>query len=187
MGDPPYDSRAVANLILRVRKDMNCFETTQIELHKLLYFSHGKYLFSEKKPLVTGFFEAWKHGPVHPAVYRSFKSFGSGAITTEAQRLNISTGERSEIEIPHNHAVRRHIFETVASLTRYSASQLRALSHAKNGPWWEIVQKSRNGVALGLRIPDSVIIERFKHHTLPMTLDPEYEEEIRENSRFASD
>ena len=63
-----YDPRVVANLILDIRDELN-LETTNLELQKLLYFSHAFSLNRFDVPLVSGFFEAWKNGPVNPAVY----------------------------------------------------------------------------------------------------------------------
>jgi uncharacterized phage-associated protein len=58
----PYDSRAVANLLLDVADQRN-LPMTQLSLYKLIYFSHGEYLAHTGAPLIAHDFEAWRHGP----------------------------------------------------------------------------------------------------------------------------
>ena len=77
----PYDPRAIANLMLD-EADRRGWMITNLALQKLLYFAHGIHLTKEKQPLVSGYFEAWQYGPVHPAVYRAFKPSGAAPIST---------------------------------------------------------------------------------------------------------
>ena len=53
---------------------------THLALHKLLYLSHGISLIENGRPFVSGYFEAWRYGPVHPAVYSAFKEAGEAPI-----------------------------------------------------------------------------------------------------------
>jgi uncharacterized phage-associated protein len=48
---PPYDARAIANLLLEFAETRNV-RLTQIALLKLLYFAHGWYLARTGKPLI---------------------------------------------------------------------------------------------------------------------------------------
>lgn len=43
---------------------------------KLLYFAHSIFLIEGKRALVSGYFEAWQNGPVHPAAYAAFETTG---------------------------------------------------------------------------------------------------------------
>jgi len=61
----PYDARAIANLMLDEASEMDR-GVTNLALQKLLYFAHSLFLIEYKRPLVSGYFEAWKLGPVHP-------------------------------------------------------------------------------------------------------------------------
>lgn len=187
MDKKPYDPRSISNLILKIRRDIGCVETTQIELQKNLYFTHGKFLFFTKIPLISGFFEAWQHGPVHPAVYRSFRHYKALPITSYAKSRNIVTGEFSEIPMPTDHTTLRWIYEVVSSLAQYNASQLRAMSHAESAPWDQVVKRAKLSVNVGLRIDNETITDHFRHHRLPETLDQVFLEEIRENTPFAID
>lgn len=137
---------------------------TNLALQKLLYFAHGIFLNETKKPLVSGYFEAWQFGPVHPAAYRAFQAAGSGPISFRARRQDVLTGESGPIPEPRDPAVRRLVQQVLNSYGKLSPGRLVDISHAKNSPWDFIVAKGRRSVAFGLRIPDTVIIDRFKYH-----------------------
>jgi uncharacterized phage-associated protein len=137
---------------------------TNLALQKLLYFAHGIFLNETKQPLVSGYFEAWQYGPVHPAAYKAFRSAGSEAIHFRAQGQDLLTGKSKPIPEPDNLAIRRLIQLVLNSYGKLSPGRLVDISHAKNSPWDFIVDKGRTSVAFGLRIPDTVILDRFKHH-----------------------
>src|SRR5262249_26957468 len=99
MSETPYDPRAIANLMLD-EAERNERELSHLPLQKLLYFAHGLFLVEQKQPLVSGFFEAWQRGPVHPVVYQAFKGAGRNPIRFRAERQNIITGERVPIPPP---------------------------------------------------------------------------------------
>ncbi len=162
---PPYDPRSVANLMLD-EAERNGIRVSHISLQKLLYFAHGLYLNATKSPLVTGYFEAWEYGPVHPAVYQAFKSAGGDPITFRVKGRDIMTGQVRDIAEPSDTRVRQHVQQVLLSYGRLSSGRLVEISHARRSPWDFIVDKSRTTVAFGLRIPDDVILERFKYHKI---------------------
>jgi uncharacterized phage-associated protein len=163
MIDAPYDPRAIANLMLD-EADRIGLGITNLALQKLLYFAHGFYLIETKQPLVSGYFEAWQYGPVHPTAYKSFRSAGSDHITFRAQAQDPLTGASLPIREPDTPAARRLVQHVLTSFGNLSPGRLVDLSHATNSPWHFIVDKGRTSVAFGLRIPDTVILERFKYH-----------------------
>ena len=163
MNEAPYDPRAVANLMLD-EADRNGIRLTNLALQKLLYFAHGIFLNETKRPLVKGYFEAWQYGPVHPTTYKAFRSSGSEPIRTRAEGQDALTGYKKPIAETVNPAVRRLLQQVLNSYGKLSAGRLVDLSHAKNSPWHHIVEKGRTSVAFGLRIPDDVILDRFKFH-----------------------
>lgn len=160
-----YDSRSVANLLLD-EADRLHIKIKHIALQKLLYFAHGLFLVRTRKPLVSGYFEAWQYGPVHPAVYRSFKHSGSDILTTRATKVDLLTGELSPLEQIQNSEVTILIQQVLGSYGRMSTGRLVDLSHATNSPWAYIVDKARTDVAFGLRISDDVILDRFRYHKM---------------------
>jgi uncharacterized phage-associated protein len=158
-----YDPRAIANLILD-EGQRSGRPVTNLALQKLLYFAHALYLIERKEPLVSGFFEAWQYGPVHPTVYDCFKSAGDQPVTFRAGAVNVMTGERKELPPPKDPEVVQHIVRVMALYGRLTPGRLVEISHARGAPWDFVVDKARNSVALGLRITDEVMLDRFKFH-----------------------
>lgn len=163
MNSEPYDPRSVANLMLD-EADRVGVNITNLALQKLLYFAHGIFLNETKRPLVSGYFEAWQYGPVHPAAYKAFRSAGSEPIHFRARGQDVLTGASKPISEPNNQTVRRLVQQVLNSYGKLSPGRLVDISHAKNSPWDFIADKGRTSVAFGLRIPDNVIIDRFKYH-----------------------
>jgi len=163
---PPYDPRAVANLLLDLaaREGDGPLPITNLALQKLLYFAHAHFLIRTRKPLVQGAFEAWTYGPVHPAVYQAFKSEADNPIQGRAVARNVMTGATTPLPTPDDAEVRTHLRDMLQSYGRLSPGRLVEISHAPRGPWATVVNKAKTSVALGLRIPDSVTLEYFKHH-----------------------
>ena len=163
---PPYDPRAVANLLLDLaarRDDEPPLSITNLALQKLLYFAHGHFLIRTGTPLVQGAFEAWRYGPVHPAVYQAFKSEADRPIEIRAVGRNVMSGEERQLTVPDDLEVRRQLREVLHAYGRLSPGRLVEISHAPRGPWATVVNKAKTSIALGLRIPDSVTVECFKH------------------------
>ncbi|MGO7484623.1 type VI toxin-antitoxin system SocA family antitoxin [Rhizobium ruizarguesonis] len=166
-----YDPRAVANLMLD-EADRLDIGVSHIILQKLLYFAHGIYLVRTKTPLVSGYFEAWQYGPVHPAAYKAFKQAGRGPIGFRAAGQNPLTGEQRHIVTPDDSHVVDLLRQVLLTYGKMPAGRLVDLSHAKDSPWEHVVAKARTEVAFGLRIPDTVISERFRFHKVSVGLEP---------------
>lgn len=166
-----FDSRAIANAMLEESDRIGQF-ITPLALQKLLYFAHSLFLIEQKQPLVSGYFEAWKNGPVHPTVYGAFKAAGRAPISFRATGVNIGTGLRYEIAATPDRDIRSHLARVIQSYGRMTPGRLVDISHAKDAPWHYVVDKGRTSLALGLRIPDTVILERFKYHKVSIGVVP---------------
>lgn len=168
-----HDARAVANLLLDVA-DGQGIPVSNLSLQKLLYFAHGLFLIARGSPLVSGYFEAWEYGPVHPQVYGAFKAAGNQPIRFRATRRIFPAGTTKPIEPVRDQHVETIAAGLIETLGRLPPRRLVDLSHATGGPWAHIVNEARTGAGLGLRISDSIIRERFGRHKL--TLDPAWNE-----------
>ncbi|WP_422864072.1 type VI toxin-antitoxin system SocA family antitoxin [Endosaccharibacter trunci] len=167
----PYDPRIVANLLLDVADEMQT-KVSNLALQKLLYFSHAHLLIERKFSLIRGGFEAWKYGPVQPAVYLAFRSNADRAICTRAVGRNVITGvERSLPKLEHP-LVRHYIKRVVTAYGRMTPGRLVELTHASNAPWHYVVKIAENSPVLGRHIGDDVISARFAHHKIPIGLLP---------------
>lgn len=147
-----YYPRAIANLMLD-EADRRGIKISNLALQKLLYFAHGIYLTKMKRPLVSGYFEAWQYGPVHPAVYRAFKGSGSDAIRMRAVAKHPLTGKERDLPLPTDEDVKKLIEKVVMYYGELSPGRLVDLSHAKGSPWEVVVDKARTEVAFACGSP----------------------------------
>jgi len=171
----PYDPRSVCNRILNEAEKIGR-PVTNLALQKLLYFAHGLFLIETKKPLVSGFFEAWTYGPVHPTAYHAFKMAGGNPISFRASISDPFTNKTLLLpECADAGAVARirRIVNTYGPLT---PGRLVEVSHAKNAPWAYVVDKSKTKTVLGMRISDNIITERFRFHKVSVGGTPRYGE-----------
>lgn len=180
----PYDPRAIANIILD-EADRRGLKITNLALQKLLYFAHGIYLTKTKQPLVSGYFEAWQYGPVHPSVYRAFKPSGSAPIINRAVAKDPLTGQARELPKPTDLDIIDLVSDVMRSYGHLPPGRLVDLSHAKDSPWSVVADKARTDVAFGMRIPDDVILSRFRHHKVSIGANPRVGEPPSDDAPFA--
>lgn len=172
----PLDPRSVCNLMLDEGERFD-LQITNLSLQKLLYFAHARYLIEAGEPLVSGYFEAWKYGPVHPAAYKAFKTAGNRPITFRADRVDPLTGAKTALSSPSSPAITRLVMQVISTFGTLPAGRLVDISHARGAPWHFVVTEAQSSMAFGLRISESVILERYKHHKMsvgaePLTGDP---------------
>jgi uncharacterized phage-associated protein len=103
------------------------------------------------KPLIKNEVEAWRYGPVVPALYREFKEFGSSNITRKAEGWDPK-------DLDEN--AKRVIGEVWKKYRAYSASQLSSLTHER-GSAWEMTMKTSSPFG-NLSIPDALIADEFQ-------------------------
>jgi uncharacterized phage-associated protein len=171
LSSPPFDPRTISNLMLdeadRIQRPI-----TNLALQKLLYFAHGIHLIETKQALVTGFFEAWHYGPVHPVSYRAFKTSGAHPISFRANARDPFTDEEIPLGRCDDAEALLRVRRVVRTYAGMTPGRLVELAHAQNAPWHFIVDKARTGITIGLRIPDDVILDRFKFHKVTVNERP---------------
>ena len=69
---------SIANYIVNNWSDK--IEITNLKLNKLVYYSYVESLRKLGRPLFDDAIEAWQYGPVEPAVYQAFSSYGRNPI-----------------------------------------------------------------------------------------------------------
>ena len=159
------DGRALANYILD-RCDASGRNVTNLALQKLMYFCHAWMLVRYKVPLVRHSFEAWEFGPVLPYVYRDFKEHGNDKITTRAQSLNLSNGEREIAKLDLAADKSKSLDSLISFYAQLSAFDLVRMSHVPGGPWDQVWRHSR-AANPGMRITNQ-IIEEFYSGSQPL-------------------
>jgi uncharacterized phage-associated protein len=157
---PPYDGRAVANYLLEIGERLGR-PLSQLQVLKLLYFSHGWFLVTYGTPLVEQNFEAWEHGPVVRVVRDAFKRFGKGPITSKAERLDIFTGEVSEVSVNIIDEHKVFIENIYRAYCNFDAWELSGMTHEKDSPWDRIWNCTEPIGKLALRIDNNDIRSHF--------------------------
>lgn len=165
------DPRIVANYLLDVAADRGV-AMTNLKLQKLLFFAHAISLTERKTKLVSGHFEAWQYGPVHPTVYQAFKAAGPNTIEFRAEAFDPVTGKRRSLEKLTDSAIREICDRVMVQFGRMSAGRLVDVTHAVGGPWHHVVAESKMGANIGLRISDEVIIAKHARQKVSVTPAP---------------
>jgi len=156
-------AKAIANYLLdRAAKDG--IGLTQMQLHKMLYYVQGWHLGLIGEPLFPEAIEAWRHGPVINSVYQEFKQYGAKPIKESA--VDIEMSEEGQIIIheckadlnPKSKSITDQVYELYK---KYSASELRALTHKPGTPWRE-TWKDGESEFRGDVIPTDLIKSYFK-------------------------
>jgi uncharacterized phage-associated protein len=165
------DARIVANYMLDVAAAKG-IAVTNLALQKLIFFAHAISLTELKRKLVSGYFEAWQYGPVHPAVYQAFKASGSQPITFRAEALDPVTRINRALPPLDDFAARDICERVMLQFGRMSAGRLVDITHATGGPWHHVVSAAKTEANIGLRIPDELIIERHRRQKVSVTPTP---------------
>lgn len=175
-----YDPRSIANVVLGLAKENDC-QVTHLSLQKIIYFIHGRFLTETGQPLVSGSFEAWKFGPVHPAIYSQFKDSGYHPIDKKASIRELKTGEAKEIQEPEERDIRLFVRETAERYLKLSPGRLVELSHAINSPWDAVTRNQSGGRDFGMRISEKLILSNFRHHKVSVGSEPRLGEPSEES------
>lgn len=109
---------------------------SNMKLQKLLYFAQGCFLALFNKKLFDDQLLAWKHGPVVRSVYNEFNRFGANDIelaqNVKDKYMNIVG------TIDTDQQVKEILEEVYDTFNKYTAWQLRNLSHDPNGAWAKV-------------------------------------------------
>jgi uncharacterized phage-associated protein len=148
-----YDVRVVANYFLDLAARDHVF-VSPLKLQKIVYLAHGWSLALRGQPLLKQSIEAWRYGPVIPALYREFKEFGGSAIVRKA-RL---TENVQELDAETKKLIDA-VWERYKSL---SATQLSALTHEPGSAWDLTRREFRPLLPSTSVIPDDLIADEFE-------------------------
>ena len=122
-----HDARAVANQLLSLaRKDDKWF--TPLQILKLSYYCQGWSLAIFNSILFYQEIEAWRYGPIVPAIYQEAKIYVDNPITEHiyAQR---SIFDEQDLTI---------VNAVYLKYGKYNGKQLITLTHKSGSPWDQI-------------------------------------------------
>jgi uncharacterized phage-associated protein len=145
-----YDAKVVANYFLDLA-ERDRIPLGPLKLQKIVYLAHGWSLVLRGKPLIKQNVEAWRYGPVVPALYREFKEFGASPIRRRAkvpENIELDDDTKNLLDI---------VWERYKSL---SGVQLSAITHEPNSAW---ALTMRDAGPFGTStISDELIIDEFQ-------------------------
>ncbi len=139
---------SVADQFLKLAKKNNT-PMTPLKLMKLVYIAHGWSLGVRDVDLFTDKIEAWKFGPVIPALYHATKKFGRSIIP-----LDLVTDAPSGLTEDEKKFV-EDVYSKYGSLTGVSLSNL---THQSGTPWDTVYVEG----VFNIEIPDSLIKQHYK-------------------------
>jgi uncharacterized phage-associated protein len=97
---------------------------SNLKLQKHVYYAQGFALVLLNKPLFPQCIEAWIHGPVVPALYHEYKSYGTDAIPSPRE-LDFSKYDQETRDL---------LDEVYAVYGQFAAWKLRNMTHQES-PW----------------------------------------------------
>ncbi len=124
------------------------WQMSNIKLQKILYLAHMMHIGRENEPLISGEFQAWDYGPVHPDLYHKVKSFGAKPISEDF----FATKEK--IEGKHKQTLE----DACEHLLEATAAQLVANTHWEGGAWAETYSPKQKN----LTIPYESIADEYR-------------------------
>lgn len=142
-----YSSRAVANAFIKIAKDEDK-KLSNMQLQKLVFFSHGYNLAFLGTPLTSDVVKAWTFGPVYPILYECLREYGRNPVVN-----NISTYDEISEECEEMKVIR----SVWNAYKNYSAFELSSISHNSGSPWDKVWKTNKFG-----KIPNHIIKEYYK-------------------------
>lgn len=163
-----FKPRSVANVFIDVAADHDR-QLSPMKIQKLVYFAHGWHLAILERPLINEGIEAWEFGPVIPSLYRAFRQYRNGPITSKVRAM----GQRSNGDffvftptVPadtENGANARSLLQRIWDIYgEYSGAQLSNMTHAEGTPWDRICTAHSGSIPRGTVIPNSLIKSYFE-------------------------
>lgn len=146
-----YALNTIANTFIRKAREEGRGDLTPMKLLKLVYIAQGWSLGINNQPLFAEEVEAWKYGPVIPALYHQIKKYRSRPI--EAELPQLTQGE-------HIHEDDQRLLDRVwETYGQHDGITLSSITHQPGTPWdqtWD-----DRGIH-GLIIPPSKIRDHYQ-------------------------
>lgn len=160
----PYSSRAVANEVIRLARELEIKDLTPMKLQKLIYYCHSWCLAVIGEPLLSDEVQAWTYGPVIPDIYHEYKNCGNQPVTTPAKELAMIDGELTLTEpaFPSDDLESINLVRDVlVSYGQLSPVQLSNLTHQAGEPWKVIADVFPDKLPRNIQIPNDLIRNCF--------------------------
>lgn len=170
-------AETVARFFVRLASQGEPVPLTPMHVQKLLYYAQGWHLGTRGQPLFPDDIQAWRFGPVVPAVYDVFKPFARRAIPPEEGRSGDDL--RPELGVFLKAIWKKY--------RRHSAAALVSMTH-REPPWknaWGQRDKSdRSRELMSPRALDNYFRPLYAAHCRALGVDPtEFAESLDQAAR----
>lgn len=109
---------------------------TNMRVNKLVYFAQAWFLARYDIPLFSEEIEAWDYGPVIPALYQKYKTYGKNNIESVSDDYSPDIFSTEELET---------LKDVFIYYGKFSTTELVNRTHQKGGPWYMVTSvKNRN-------------------------------------------
>lgn len=142
-----YDSRTIANFLLKLAKEKNDGALTPMQLIKLVYIAHGWMLGLYNKSLIKDEVQAWQYGPVIPQLYDAVRSYRGKPVI---EPIDIEDEELSD-------DAKDITKKTFKIYGRMNGLALSRLTHTAGSPWHQVYKPG----TFGESIPDDLIADYY--------------------------
>lgn len=156
-----YDARVIANEILQLAWKRGS-DLTQLDVQKICYFLNGHHLIDHGEPMIKTEFEAWRHGPVQPVLYNSFKKFGDGPISDLATAFDPVKRITRPLPRVSRNSVRATIEVYFERYAKIPAHELVGMTHRRGTPWQITLQEAETSANIGMKIATLTIQNHFE-------------------------
>ena len=121
-----YEASDVANFFTNLCLDDAEDYITNQKLNNLMYFAQGWSLALRGRPLFSNEIQAWRYGPVIPAIYHEYRNCGNMPLTVvdDSYSSNVFSGEEYSL-----------LLDIYAEYGRYTARALTEMTHEPKTPW----------------------------------------------------
>lgn len=162
-----YSAYAIANAFVTLAQDNKIPDLTPMKLQKLMYFAQAWYLRVRGQPLMDDHFARWQYGPVVPAIYHEFKTFGSRPITQHANTLSRRVDDDSFTVIvptvPSNDKDTWDLLSVIAKqYGQLSAQQLSGITHQPGSAWAQTKEPDGSAITHQQIMNDSAVFGHLK-------------------------
>jgi uncharacterized phage-associated protein len=129
----PYSASVIAYAFVKKAIEEGS-PLTQMKLQKMVYFAQGIHLILHDEPLIKENFQAWKYGPVVPAIYHDYKFYGSSPIN-DTELVEFDPKDNELINFGMDINAQESVNETWKILKDSNAIQLSNWTHNEDSPW----------------------------------------------------
>ncbi|GAB5466825.1 MAG: hypothetical protein Kapaf2KO_22610 [Candidatus Kapaibacteriales bacterium] len=146
-----YPSYAVANYF--IGKALDSGESLSVtKVLKLVYIAHGWHLAIYNSPLIQDEIQAWKYGPVIPALYAKIKYKADFTSIIEVDGT-------PNLPFPEDYDFLGRIWEVYS---KFTAGQLSTATHLVDTPWDQVWNKDDGKSKREALISNDLIKEHYK-------------------------